>query len=295
MVYFLPISFTIVGLFVGSFLNMLIDRFYTGEQIIKGRSHCDLCKHALGWKDLIPLLSYITLGGKCRYCHKPIGWQNAVVEVTTAGVFGLLATTLPNSLDLRNLSLLSSLWLGYSLVITSLLIITFFSDLKFGVIYQELIIIGVVLTLLFFVANDITSIIGIKNTLAQDAFGKHLLQTNYLNNLIEKVIRERIFWVIGALGAFTFFYLLHKMFKGRAMGRGDADLAFLVALIVGFPNVLVSLFFSFLTGAFVGVILIALGKKTLKAKIPFGPFLIMGLVIGLLFGNRIIKWYIGLI
>ncbi|MFH2108859.1 MAG: prepilin peptidase [Patescibacteria group bacterium] len=261
MVYLPPIPFAIIGLFVGSFLNLLIDRLYTGEQIVKGRSHCDLCKHELSWKDLIPLFSYLSLRGKCRYCHKPIGWQNAVVELVTAVVFGLLATTLPNLSELSHLSNLSLLGLAFGLTISCLLIVTFFSDLKFGVIYQELIIIGVIFTLVFFIANDALSILG----------------------------------VIGAVGAFGFFYILHKMFKGKAMGRGDADLAFLVALLSGFPNVLVTLFSSFLTGALAGVILILLGKKTLKAKIPFGPFLITGLIVGLLLGDKIVRWYIGLV
>ena len=76
------------------------------------------------------------------------------------------------------------------------------------------------------------------------------------------------------------------------MGIGDIKLAFLMGLILGFPNILVALFLAFFLGAIIGLGLIFSGRKTLKSEIPFGPFLITGTFIGLFCGGQIINWYL---
>ena len=256
--------FGIFGIFAGSFLNLLIDRFYRGEQILIGRSHCDNCKHTLSWKDLIPLLSFVLLGGKCRYCDKPIGWINPSVELVTGVSFGLIA----GFSDLSNLSSLSVLGYLSILSLAGVFIITFFADIKYGVVYQEVIVVGILAVLVYWITGEIGG---------------------------TREIRGIICNLIAASCAFLFFWILHKAFKGRAMGRGDADLAFLVGLTAGWPNVIVALFFSFLTGAVFGLILVVTGAQKLKSTVPFGPFLIAGLVISLIFGESFINWYFGLL
>src|SRR3989344_7352787 len=76
-----------IGLAVGSFLNVLIDRLPKGESVVHGRSYCDSCKKKIAWYDLIPLLSFIMLKRRCRYCRKLISWQYPLVEITTASLF----------------------------------------------------------------------------------------------------------------------------------------------------------------------------------------------------------------
>ena len=85
-------------------------------------------------------------------------------------------------------------------------------------------------------------------------------------------------FIFSAIGASGFFYLLWLLTKGRGMGLGDSKLAFLLGFLLGFPSIIVALYVAFLTGAIVGVILIVKGKKSLKTKIPFGPFLILGFI-----------------
>jgi len=97
--------------------------------------------------------------------------------------------------------------------------------------------------------------------------------------------------ILSAIGASAFFLFIVLVSRGRGMGVGDVKLAILMGLLLGFPDIIVSLFFAFLIGAIIGVGLILLKKKTLKSEVPFGPFLILGIYIALFFGDKIVNWY----
>jgi leader peptidase (prepilin peptidase)/N-methyltransferase len=99
-------------------------------------------------------------------------------------------------------------------------------------------------------------------------------------------------YLLAALIASSFFLIIFLISRGRAMGFGDVKLAVLMGLLLGLPNVLVALFLAFLFGAIIGVILMVFKKKSLKSEIPFGPFLIAGTFIAMLYGNQIIQWYL---
>ena len=101
--------------------------------------------------------------------------------------------------------------------------------------------------------------------------------------------------IFSALAASGFFGAIVLVSRGKWMGMGDVKLAILIGLLLGYPKVLVSLFFAFLIGAIIGVGLIFLKKKTLKSEVPFGPFLILGIYIALFFGDAIIKWYLSIL
>lgn len=79
----------VFGLLIGSFLNVCVYRLPRGESVVVGRSHCPSCGHRLGPADLVPVLSFLALGRRCRYCHQPISSRYATVEVLTAGLFFL--------------------------------------------------------------------------------------------------------------------------------------------------------------------------------------------------------------
>jgi leader peptidase (prepilin peptidase)/N-methyltransferase len=106
-----------------------------------------------------------------------------------------------------------------------------------------------------------------------------------------------LFWILdlgfGILPAFVFLAIV-LLSQGKWMGMGDVKLAFFMGLFLGFPHILVALFVAFLTGAIIGVGLIALKKKKLKSEIPFGPFLIFGTFVALFWGNEIVQWYLNL-
>lgn len=100
--------------------------------------------------------------------------------------------------------------------------------------------------------------------------------------------------IIVAFGAGLFFYAIHAVSHGRAMGFGDVKLAFLLGLFLGWPFILVALFAAFCLGAIVGLVLIAFKKKGLKSEVPFAPFLIIGAAIAFFFGESIFHWYLRL-
>ena len=98
--------------------------------------------------------------------------------------------------------------------------------------------------------------------------------------------------IFSALGASAFFLLIFLISRGKWLGFGDVKLGFFMGLFLGFPNILMALFFAYLIGAIIGIGLIFAGKKTLKSEVPFGPFLVTGTFITLFFGNQIINWYL---
>lgn len=124
------ILFLIFGLSIGSFLNVIIYRIPKNQSIL-GRSYCDNCKKKLQWYDLVPIISFLVLRGKCRFCKKNINWQIPLVEIITSLLFVFSILKFPILTDL-------SLW--YFLVIQSLLISIFFIDLENGIIPDKLII-----------------------------------------------------------------------------------------------------------------------------------------------------------
>ncbi len=97
------------------------------------------------------------------------------------------------------------------------------------------------------------------------------------------------------LARLFFFLAIVLVSRGKWMGLGDVKLAFLMGLFLGFPNILIALFFAFLIGAIIGVGLILAKRKTLKSEVPFGPFLVTGTFIALFWGPTIIDWYLNFV
>jgi leader peptidase (prepilin peptidase)/N-methyltransferase len=255
--FFFYIPIFILGLAVGSFLNCVIYRLEKNESFLIGRSYCPKCKHQLGWQDLIPLLSFLELGGKCRYCKQKISWQYPLVELATGILFvSVFHIAFPN--------LLLSI---YYFLISSLLIVIFTYDLKYYIIPDEIIYPAIVITFLYNIF-----------------YSCFMLHSSYsiLNILCS------------GLGASAFFLAIFLISKGKWLGFGDVKLAFFMGLFLGFPNILVAFFISFLIGAIIGLGLIFCGKKSLKSEVPFGPFLVTGTFLALFLGNQIINWYFNL-
>lgn len=233
----------ILGLCIGSFLNVLIYRL-PRSLTLGGRSFCPKCKKQISWYDNVPLLSYLLLRGKCRNCRASISFRYPLVELLTGFLF------LEGLERLGGLGGLGTLGI---LVIISVMIAIFFIDLEHQIIPDALVSLGVL-----------------------GAVG--VLGVNLITN------------IPSAIGAGLFFLLLHLITKGKGMGLGDVKLVFLMGLVLGFPGIIGALYFAFLTGAFVGVILILSGKKKFGQHIAFGPFLVAGFLVFLFFGQIINKW-----
>lgn len=242
------------GASIGSFLNVLIDRLPRGEQVFKGRSYCDRCKHKLSWSDLFPIFSWFILGARCRFCHSPISIQYPLVEGVTGFLFVMAFYLLPR----ENISDL--LFISYDLLIISSLVVIFVADLKYQIIPDKIVYPMTVLTFTFQIINQRSEI------------------TNIINPLLS------------AVGAGLFFFAIVLVTRGRGMGFGDVKLGALMGLVLGFPKIIVALYLAFLTGAFFGVILILWGKKRFGEHLPFGPFLSGATFISLFWGQ--ILWQV---
>jgi len=261
---YLLLSFIVFvfGLMVGSFLNCLIYRLEKEESFLKGRSYCPNCKHVLSWQDLIPALSFFALKRKCRYCQKPISWQYPLVEILTGSIFLLI---------FNQFSTFSFLTIVYYLLISSFLIVIFVYDFKHSLIPDAIIYPAIVTAFLY-----------------------RFLEIRKFSHwpLIAYNFKTLLPIVFSAFGAAAFFLLIVLASKGKWMGTGDIWLAFLMGLILGWPNILVALMLAFLIGAIIGLVLIILGRKSLKSEIPFGPFLVLATFLVLFLGEKIINWYL---
>lgn len=249
----------IFGLFFGSFLNVVVYRLPQNRSFFGGRSKCLKCKKEIRWYDLVPVLSFVLLGGKCRYCKTSLSLQYPVVELLTGSLFALTYFFLVQPFLYTNLSLATSL--PFYLAMISSLIVIFFIDLKHGIIPDKVLLFALLISAGYLLLNP----------------------TLILPHLA------------GGFIGFSFLLALFLGTKGRGMGFGDVKMAFVLGLFLGPAQALLSLYLAFLTGGIVSIILILWGKKRFFGDtIPFGPFLVIGAIMALFYGE-IILGRIGLV
>lgn len=234
----------LIGLSIGSFLNVLIDRLPKSEKIT-GRSYCDHCKKNITWFDLIPVLSYVILKGKSRCCHKKLSVQYPLIELLTGAVFLFIYNQYFNPAGYYNFIVLLGL--------ASCLIVILFSDLKYHLISDYMLWALFIFSGLF-----------------------HFYQISQLPNFL-------VSGLLVGLPIFLIYYISHE----RAMGLGDVYLSAIIGFLLGWKEGLLALYIAFVTGAIFGIILIIFYKKKIKSKIPFGPFIVLGTVIMLFWGEKI--------
>lgn len=250
-----------LGLIIGSFLNAAIWRLYKGKSLAIDRSICPSCHHVLAPLDLIPVLSYIFLAGRCRYCGKKISVQYPLVESLTALSFVLVGA---------NFHFQVSEPLVFALIATSFLILIAVFDLKYYLILDKVVIPAVILA---------------------------LLQTIYLTLSYHGSFLHSPFvgGIMGVVIVSGFFGLQYLFSHGTWIGFGDVKLGLFLGLLFGVGQGLMLLLLAYMTGAVVGIGLIVVGKKHLSSKLPFGTFLGFCGIIMLVYGNQILNWYLRLI
>lgn len=248
----------IFGLCIGSFLNVLAQRLPKKEDVIGSRSHCDFCSHTLCWYELIPLISFVLQKGKSRCCHHRLSFRYPLTELATGIGFVLVYSYQLSAVSYQMSEAPFVILFVSALILFSSLFIIFLSDLEYEIIPIQMIIIG---------------------------FLAACVQLLILSPSIHSIFSH----ILSGLGAGLFFFALWFFTKGKAMGDGDMYLGALIGFLLGYPKIIVSLYGAFLTGAIVGIILILGWKRSLKAHIPFGPFLILGYTISLLWGDAILR------
>jgi leader peptidase (prepilin peptidase)/N-methyltransferase len=269
MLYYYTTLFLIFGLIVGSFLSVVISRLETGEGLLLGRSKCPKCKKKIKSYDLVPLLSFMVLKGKCRHCDKRISAFYPLIEILTGALFALLYYRFAEAFSGVNIYLFFILHL---LILVSL-IVTFFYDWFYYIIPDKILIpVGVI-------------------TLIASAINVLLTKQFQLDFFIYKP--EILSLVLGLIIGGGFFLFLVLISREKWMGWGDVKLGAFLGAILGYPSILVALFFAFILGSIVSLVLISLKKKKMKDIIPFGPFLVLGGLIALFAGKWIVNWYLG--
>jgi leader peptidase (prepilin peptidase)/N-methyltransferase len=248
--------FGLLGLLVGSFLNLCADRLPAGKSIVKPRSHCDNCNRTLTTADLVPIFSYIWLRGRCRYCGVRIPLRNLLVELVTGAIFAYLAWHYRLSPEL-----------AFAIVYAGIFILIFVIDLEQGLVLNSVIIAGVVLAFAFsFFWGEFAEFwpkVGPGITLSA---------------------------LLGGAVGFIIMLLPYLISRG-GMGAGDVKLAGFMGLVVGFPQILAALLVGIIIGGIVAILLLLFRLRKRKEAIPFGPFLAVGAVVALIWGGQIIEWY----
>lgn len=296
-----PIFGFILGTILGSLAKALADRSLKNASYM-GRSKCPSCQHKLSWYDLIPLFSYLSLKGKCRYCHKKISIEYFLIEVVTgilvAFIFWQSSINLENlNFNLQAVTIIPAVFtILFKTFFTTILVILFMTDIKDTFIpdritYPAIIIVSVALLL-----DTLFRIWYLYFGLSQSAFGKYLLppHTSYFTNHAWDIFQNYLFHLGAGILIGGFFLMLIIITRGKGMGGGDVKLGAFIGLVLGFPLGILAIMLSFITGAIYAVFLIFLGKKKFGENIAFGPFLVLGSLIVLFWGNQIINWYVKL-
>lgn len=247
----------LVGLCVGSFLNVVIYRLPNGMSLSKPASHCTTCDYTLKWYDNIPVLSYIILGGKCRGCGERISPRYITVEIANA-LFWVLSVFLFWEEN--------PVYAVISAIVLSCLICIFFIDLEHLLIYNRfLVIIGVL---------GVVSIF----------FDKYAY---WYDHLIGAAVFGGFFLLV--------YYGAILILKREGMGFGDVKFAFVAGLLLGWQKMLFTLLVSSITASIILLIIKRVKGDEDGHEYPFGPFISVGVAAAMLFGEPVINWYLSLL
>lgn len=252
----------VFGAAVGSFLNVVIYRIPAGMSLLHPPSRCPRCQHRLRPYDNVPVLGWLWLKGRCRYCRAAISARYPLIEALTGGLF------------------LAAFWqFGIS-----------------GAAVSAWLLLSWLLALSFIDLDTLT----LPNALTQSGLVTGLIVQSFLASdslqSLTAATQGLFAAVLGAvigLWVFDLISLLGSMLMGQTvMGGGDGKLAALLGAWLGWKSMLLSSFLACALGAFIGGGAIALGLLSRRSPIPFGPYLALGAVIVLFWGDRLISWYL---
>lgn len=221
--------------------------------MVIARSACPKCGHVLSWYDLIPVLSFIFVRGRCRYCKESISFKYPFVEFLTGLVFILPFLKNP------------------PLAVVS-------ADFWIAILFGTILVVLSAYDLWYMMIPDYFSIPAIVGVGVLQAFVYGFAAFPFL---------------FAALGAAAFFLLQFLISRGKWIGGGDIRLGFLIGLMLGPLQTLLAFFIAYVGGSLLVLPLLAMGKRGWKSEVPFGVFLSLGAIVAMAWGDRIIVWYLG--
>jgi len=245
----------VFGAVIGSFLNVCIHRLPKRQSVAVPPSHCPACKKDILWYDNIPVLSYIILGGRCRFCKVRISPRYLLVELLTAAIFLALYTAFGPGIK----------FFGYSIMTAGLIVATFV-DFEIGEIPDEVSLGGLAAGLLISAAFP-----GLFDTVSRFE--------SLTGSALGMLAGGGSIYALGVLGSIAF--------KKEAMGGGDVKLMAMIGSFLGWKLVLFTFFVAPVFGAIIGV---ASKIKSGNETIPYGPYLSLAAVLAIFFGNRILEF-----
>lgn len=252
---FLPILFFIFGSLIGSFLNVCIVRMPKSESVVFPRSHCVHCNKQIPWYDNIPFISYLRLGGRCRFCKAKISVRYFIVELITASAFAFFYLNFGLTFEL----------LAYLIFVCGL-IIAVFVDLEHRIIPDEISVGGMVAGLI------LSFLIPQLHETSNHFWGLG-------RSLMGALIGGGAIYAMGILGDF--------IFKKESMGGGDVKLLAMIGAFLGWKSATLTFFIAPFFGMVYGIIV---KIRTKESVIPYGPFLAIGAVISLFYSQPLIDW-----
>ncbi len=251
----------LVGMITGSFLNVCIYRIPREESIVFPPSHCTSCGKVLKPIELVPILSFIFLRGKCRYCGAKISIRYPLIEILTAVIFALLFNTFGFSPDLFA-----------SAFLMSILIAVFFIDIDHRIIPNGLVLTGLIGGIIIMFYNAFTN---------QAIFN----ESSWLAHLLGILPGSGILFFVALIGL-----IIYK--SDEAMGMGDVKIFAPIGIFLGWKLCFLALLISIVFAGVFSLLLILTGVKKRKDTIPFGPFIVAGTFVTMMWGTEILNWYI---
>ncbi len=261
----------LLGLIVGSFLNVCIFRMPRGISVVKPRSFCPQCKKMVRWYENIPLFSYIVLRGKCPNCKTKISFRYFVVELLTGVSFLALYIRFGLKIDLIT-----------NLILVSSLIIATFVDIDFREIPDEITIGGMVVGLLFGLVKTFSTGFSMSWDLP------------VIQSLIGLLAGGGLLYITGLFGNFLFFKLMKRDNidgETESMGGGDIKLLAMIGSFLGWKIAVLVFFIAPFIGSFAGIYELI---KTKKHTIPYGPAIALASVVSIFWADKIVLWLFGI-
>ena len=281
--YDYPLFFYLVlfvfGLFFGSFFKVIVDRSeekYSEDVLVKkqkkslnnnswvtGRSHCQSCGKNIHWYDNVPLLSYLLLGGKCRFCKIKIGLDYPLVELLTGILFVFVGYLHLSTPAYFNNPLFSFLFLLIFIIFLWLILLF---DQKYMIIPDELVL--------------LVGLVAVMKAVSEQLFN---IQASFFNDLAVATLLLLFFLMLR--------YLPLLFLKKYGLGWGDIKLVFPLAMVLGYKLATVGIFCTFIIGGVWGIILLITRRAKTGQMISFGPFLVLGSLIALAWGADLWQAY----